>query len=385
MKKKVRIVFISHDASLSGAPILLLNLIRLIKNSGEYNIHIIVKRSGYFNLSFLDTCPTIFLKSSDYLLTNNFIKKIFQVVLNRIKLFNSIILCAKADVIFSNTITNGRLLKILSITKKPVITYVHELKSAAQLFDLHHDASYTVKYSDFFLYPSDVVSNFLFSEYGVSSKKKRSLPYYFPIDTKIGDMNKQVAKREFANKYNIEAENLFVVGMGNASIRKGIDYFLDTAEIIVRQKRKISFIWIGRCESIEIENYVDDRLKEINSPNIVFTGAMSPDIRNLIPFDIFFLSSREDPYPLVVLEAASLAIPTICFANSGGIIDFIQNDSGWIINNFSPTSAAEAIDRVNNDDIIKKGEKAKMKVLDKHFNSNAILETFRSIIDELIV
>ncbi len=40
--------------------------------------------------------------------------------------------------------------------------------------------------------------------------------------------------------------------------------------------------------------------------------------------DILLLLSREDPYPLVTLEAANFSVPTICFKNAGGIQEFIE-------------------------------------------------------------
>jgi glycosyltransferase involved in cell wall biosynthesis len=48
-------------------------------------------------------------------------------------------------------------------------------------------------------------------------------------------------------------------------------------------------------------------------------------------FDIFFLSSREDPHPLVMIEASLNKIPIVCFANSGGGPNYVENDSRVII------------------------------------------------------
>jgi glycosyltransferase involved in cell wall biosynthesis len=46
--------------------------------------------------------------------------------------------------------------------------------------------------------------------------------------------------------------------------------------------------------------------------------------------DVFALTSREDPFPLVMLEAGSLGIPVVCFAGSGGTQEFVQDDAGLI-------------------------------------------------------
>jgi glycosyltransferase involved in cell wall biosynthesis len=44
--------------------------------------------------------------------------------------------------------------------------------------------------------------------------------------------------------------------------------------------------------------------------------------------DLFALTSREDPFPLAMLEAASAGLPIICFKRSGGASEFVQSDAG---------------------------------------------------------
>ena len=46
---------------------------------------------------------------------------------------------------------------------------------------------------------------------------------------------------------------------------------------------------------------------------------------------MFLLPSREDPFPLVTLEAAECGLPTICFAEAGGMPDFVGEDAGFVV------------------------------------------------------
>jgi glycosyltransferase involved in cell wall biosynthesis len=59
--------------------------------------------------------------------------------------------------------------------------------------------------------------------------------------------------------------------------------------------------------------------------------AVSNPLDYLSVFDIFALTSREDPYPLVVLEAALLQKPMVCFEKAGGAQDLIETDAGLIV------------------------------------------------------
>jgi glycosyltransferase involved in cell wall biosynthesis len=47
--------------------------------------------------------------------------------------------------------------------------------------------------------------------------------------------------------------------------------------------------------------------------------------------DIFVLPSREDPLPLVALQAANCGLPIICFADAGGTPDLVGEDAGYVV------------------------------------------------------
>jgi glycosyltransferase involved in cell wall biosynthesis len=47
--------------------------------------------------------------------------------------------------------------------------------------------------------------------------------------------------------------------------------------------------------------------------------------------DVFVLTSREDPYPLVCLEAAALEKPIVCFEGGGGTPEFVEADCGFVV------------------------------------------------------
>ena len=46
--------------------------------------------------------------------------------------------------------------------------------------------------------------------------------------------------------------------------------------------------------------------------------------------DIFALTSREDPFPLVMLEASATGLPLVCFEASGGGPEFAEADAGLL-------------------------------------------------------
>ena len=99
-------------------------------------------------------------------------------------------------------------------------------------------------------------------------------------------------------------------------------------------------------------------------------------------FDVFFVSSREDPYPLVVLEAAMLAKPIICFDKAGGAKDFVEKDCGFVIDYLDVNKVAEKIIELKENPILRKefGDSARKKALERH-NQDIAFQTFLNILN----
>lgn len=47
--------------------------------------------------------------------------------------------------------------------------------------------------------------------------------------------------------------------------------------------------------------------------------------------EVLLLTSREDPFPLVCMEAALMERPIICFAQAGGMPEFVREDAGFVV------------------------------------------------------
>jgi glycosyltransferase involved in cell wall biosynthesis len=59
--------------------------------------------------------------------------------------------------------------------------------------------------------------------------------------------------------------------------------------------------------------------------------------------DLFFLSSREDPFPTTVLEAIAYGLPVVGFAGTGGVEEQICEGVGVIVPSDDVTSAVKVL------------------------------------------
>ena len=291
----------------------------------------------------------------------------------------------RPDVIFNNTIANGFLLKKLAGFKRPVASYVHELESVIEEFDKRGISSMTFDYSDLFIAPSRTVAANLINAHNIASEKIYYLNYF--VDRPHAESpDRNAARATFMQKFKIPTDRFCVVGMGTATHRKGIDIFVEACRLVNMEDGNIHFFWIGDYEDEEMRVKTNEFLREQKLDNaFTMTGRIPHSFFNLLPFDLFVLTSREDPYPMVVIEAAMLQLPTVCFDRSGGAAEFVANDAGWTIPGFSAEFLAQKIIALkNNPSVIReKGENAGKKAMTLHGDPTFVRNQFELIIKNL--
>ena len=82
---------------------------------------------------------------------------------------------------------------------------------------------------------------------------------------------------------------------------------------------------------------------------MIFTGVQENPADYFRVYNVFLLTSKEDPFPLVCLEAAALKKPVICFKRSGGMNEFIEQGGGVSVDYGSVEQLAAAIVDLKND------------------------------------
>ena len=130
-------------------------------------------------------------------------------------------------------------------------------------------------------------------------------------------------------KMGITREQKMVLNVGYADMRKGFDLFLSTAREFIHSHPDVHFVWLGGLTD-ELKRWTLSDLDGAlaNRVHIVdFTDNVS-DYYNAA--DCFYLSSREDPYPSVVLEALAVGCPAVVYKGATGL-DQVVDQHGAIV------------------------------------------------------
>lgn len=368
----MRVLFISHDASRTGAPILLLNL-ALVLIRQNIRVDFLLKNGGPLEKDFNSLGEVQVINKPKK-------RSLFRRIKGKLnkpdQLDLSYIDWESYNCVLSNTITNGDILpKIREHYSGPIYSYIHELEMAASFFTNPFDVNNLILSSDYFLVPSNAVKKFLTDGCHIQSEKIYLLPYYIPTN--------EVKQREASS---LKEGLVFTVGgAGTVDWRKSPDLFVQVAATVFRKKpdARIKFKWKGASEAgVEIKRLKYD-VKVLGLENEIVFEPASGDMKEFYAsVDLFLLTSREDPYPLVVLEAADANVPTVCFKESGGAIEFIEESEGGMgVDYLNIEAMADAVLFYydNEQERTAAGARAKSKLSETHQDIQYIAEQFNFI------
>lgn len=118
---------------------------------------------------------------------------------------------------------------------------------------------------------------------------------------------------------------ILVVGLGYADLRKGFDLFLQAWRLAQDRDRSIHMLWVGDIDPT-VRAYLGAEMAAAETTGTFHHEPFSSDGGDwLIAADVHVLTSREDPFPTVVMEAMSVGVPTVVFEESGGAPDLLRS------------------------------------------------------------
>jgi len=119
--------------------------------------------------------------------------------------------------------------------------------------------------------------------------------------------------------------------VGRAEYNKGVDHLPALFEHVANPDKHY-VLWIGRVPDKGIHYYVCKNMASMGrSHQIIFTGSLAKDYyNNLASCEGLLVLSREDSFPVSMLEAGYLKKPILGF-RSGGITEFVTSETGALV------------------------------------------------------
>jgi len=367
-KQHPKLLFITHESTRTGAPLLLLNLLKWMKQNTTYEFCLLIKRNGILTSEFENSCKTFYYEPKFKgniafrclrLLHLQSVINYLHFLFLKVRLKNQ-----KITLIYSNTITNGELLKKLSFLKCKTITHAHELQYVIDYFG-KRNIELVKNYSHAYIACSNAVKLNLIENYQIPTEKITTI-YEYPILS-----GRTTTTPELKQQFSLPQDAFIIGSSGTIEWRKGYDLFIQLAiETTSRDSsNSLYFVWVGNFENEVTKIQFHQDIEKANLKNRILHIDSIPNPFNFYTeFGVFALLSREDPFPLVALECAYFEKPVLCFENAGGMPEFVENDAGFIIPYLDIEAMADRIIelRKNPELCHKLGQTGKTKIVTKY-------------------
>jgi glycosyltransferase involved in cell wall biosynthesis len=364
-----KILFITPGAQSFGGNILLLNFLRWYKRNGGRDFVTLYGHPGDLSDDFAALSPTYRYYASEA--SSSFSRKAAGKLANRMELRRAFIKSKiKRDnigLIYSNAVTNGRMLSMFDRLDVPVISHCHELESLILRTGLEDFESLKDRTSHFVAVSRAVKEN-LIGNHDIADDQISLIHAFTPIE----DQPKTRPRDAILSELDLPSNSFIVGGSGTLNWRKAPELFVELARSVKTKEpdAPIYFIWIGgfNKNDFRIFELMYDAVRCGVEKSLRFLEHRKNPLDYFAAIDVFAMVSREDPYPLVCLEAASLGKPIICFADAGGMPEFVEEDCGYVVPYLDLDSFAAKIlelssDRVKGNNF---GENASRKVRARH-------------------
>jgi glycosyltransferase involved in cell wall biosynthesis len=154
-----------------------------------------------------------------------------------------------------------------------------------------------------------------------------------------------VTQRDALPTEQRRGDGFHVGGSGLASLRKGYDLFIQVARWVRfnHPSLDVRFTWVGRVAPHD-RPLIEHDIEHAELQGVVdFIGELADPRPIYETFDVFLLTSREDPFPLVCIETGSMGKPIVCFDGATGTAEVLRNGGGKIVPYLDVVAMGQAV------------------------------------------
>jgi glycosyltransferase involved in cell wall biosynthesis len=248
----------------------------------------------------------------------------------------------KPDYWYLNTILMADKVAIAKKLNVPVISHIHELMTDYSLVSYEQIKS-LINYSALIIGNSQIVCEAL-KTLGAKHIKLQypciDESFIKKIDTKTKAIKDELGLARFTFVWLMS---------GSSSVRKGTDMVSKLAEQLY--KKNMALVWLGNNSANGMDFFIEQDIKNKGLDNVFFLGKKTDDYYSYMDImDGFVLTSREEPFGMVITEALALGKPVVAF-NAGGVKEILTPHTGLICDSWNIEDLIMQMEKVANNEI----------------------------------
>ncbi len=310
-----RVVLVGHDAFPSGAQQLLFGTARMLRAAFGVECEILLLDGGALLDAYAAQAPTTVIASDAQLCAR---------------------LRSLAEAGFTGAVVNtaaaARVVPYLKAAGLHTVLQIHELPRILREKHLVDGARAGVAAADQVVFAAPFVRDAILAELGVAEDGRMVvMPQGSYREVAFGEAEGAAARAGLG----LVAQDRMVLGVGYADLRKGFDLFVQLWRLLqvpvpepVSHDRdgsgRTCLVWVGGIDP-GLRDWLGAEIAEAEACGTFRMAGYRDDMAAMFSAaDAFVLTSREDPFPTVVLEALGAGLPVFAFDRAGGIPDMLR-------------------------------------------------------------
>ena len=349
-ERRRRLLVVSHETTLTGAPIQLLHLVRWLHQNG-WELLVVAPEPG--PISDLLSAEAIPVAIHPELLEEPGYPKLRE-------------LAAGAEVVLANTVVSWRAVRAAHAEGKPVIWYLHETLVAVRLVRQIQPIGPTLELATLLVTPTAQTARVF---QGITNTPIEVVPYGIP-DVAAADGETHDRLQVFITLATIEP-------------RKGQDVLIEAIKRLPKEvSARAAFKLVGR--PMEKEFAAQARASAAGLDNLEFTGERThqQSLELLAGSDVLVCPSRDETMPITILEAMSLG-KVVVSADVGGISEWLHDGmNSLVVPPEDPAALAKAIERCLVDGrLVHRLRATARRTFERHFTLERFARRFAGLLE----
>ncbi|MEP6708566.1 MAG: glycosyltransferase [Verrucomicrobiota bacterium] len=344
-----RVLFISHETTLSGAPIQLLHLATWLR---ERDWELLVSAPERGPISDLLNAAEVEIVIEPTLLIDPQRDALRE-------------LCGQFDVVVANTIASWPAVLAAHEEKVPVIWYLHETRVAVELIGKISEIRPALRVANLLVTPTRETARIY---EGLSRAPIEVVPYgipELPVSAKVNS-----------------GQPLEFVALGSYEPRKGQNILIQALHRLDPATRaRTSFKMAGRTLDAGFFERIVTAAADLKNVELVSALDHGESLRLLATADVLICPSRDETMPVTIIEAMSLGKAVIA-ADVGGIREWIRDEmNGFLVPPENPHALAEVIARCARDEnLVRRIGAVGRRTFSRHFRIDRLGAAFANLL-----
>lgn len=331
-----RVLIMSHDAQAHGAQYLALSLLREFLQIGV-EVEVLMQGPGWLEPQFTALAP---------------MHRLYRMDADALRGLAADLRARGFTRVIANTTVTGCVIWPFRDAGMRIVSLIHELPQLIAHYGLETAREVLADASERLVVPARPIRDGLVGALGEARLEGKLLTRTQGLYTRNryrGSSDMHEPRARLRSRLGLPDDARIALSVGYADLRKGADLLAEATLLACARRPDFHTVWVGHADA-ELRASIEAKMAAAGlADRFRFVGLDFDTDDYFAGADVYALTSREDPFPSVVMESLVVGVPVVAFAGTGGCADLVDGLCGFSVPAFDVGAYADAMLRIIGD------------------------------------